>query len=165
MTCEVTPHHLLLTDRAVVEAGFDAHFKMNPPLRSERDREALLAGAGRRHGRRHRQRPRAAHLGRESASSSSSRRSASSDSRPRSPSASSGWSRAGSSALARLIELLDRGPARVLGLPGGTLAPGAPADVTVIDLERELDDRGAELPQQVAQHAVRRLAGNRRRRA
>ena len=38
--------------------------------------------------------------------------------------------------LAKLIELLTCGPARVLGLPGGTLAPGSPADVTVIDLER-----------------------------
>ena len=38
VTCEVTPHHLLLTDQAVVEAGFDAQFKMNPPLRAIRDR-------------------------------------------------------------------------------------------------------------------------------
>jgi dihydroorotase len=43
VTCEVTPHHLLLTDRSVVEAGFDAQWKMNPPLRADRDREALLA--------------------------------------------------------------------------------------------------------------------------
>lgn len=46
VTAEVTPHHLLLTDGAV--AGFDARFKVNPPLRTDADvaalREALIAG-------------------------------------------------------------------------------------------------------------------------
>lgn len=42
VTCEVTPHHLLLTDAAVV--GFDTNAKMNPPLRSEEDRQALIEG-------------------------------------------------------------------------------------------------------------------------
>jgi dihydroorotase len=37
--------------------------------------------------------------------------------------------------LRRLIELLSVGPARILGIPAGTLSPGAPADVTVLDLE------------------------------
>jgi dihydroorotase len=40
VTCEVTPHHLTLTEDAV--RGLDARFKMNPPLRSEDDRVALL---------------------------------------------------------------------------------------------------------------------------
>ncbi|HEY8552846.1 MAG TPA: amidohydrolase family protein, partial [Thermaerobacter sp.] len=34
---------------------------------------------------------------------------------------------------ARLVELMAAGPARVLGVPGGTLRPGAPADLTLID--------------------------------
>jgi dihydroorotase len=38
---EVTPHHLLLTDEAV--RGLDSSFKMNPPLRTEDDRVALVA--------------------------------------------------------------------------------------------------------------------------
>ena len=42
ITAEVTPHHLLLTDEAV--ASLDSRFKMNPPLRSSRDRDALIAG-------------------------------------------------------------------------------------------------------------------------
>ena len=42
VTAEVTPHHLVLTDDAV--RGLDAHFKMNPPLRSEDDRQALIEG-------------------------------------------------------------------------------------------------------------------------
>ncbi len=42
ITCEVTPHHLTLTDVAVRE--LDPRFKMNPPLRSEADRTALIEG-------------------------------------------------------------------------------------------------------------------------
>jgi len=40
VSCEVTPHHLTLTDDTV--RGLDARFKMNPPLRSEDDRTALI---------------------------------------------------------------------------------------------------------------------------
>ena len=39
--------------------------------------------------------------------------------------------------LPRLVALLSSGPARAFGLPGGTLAPGAPGDVTVLDLGRK----------------------------
>lgn len=42
VSCEVTPHHLVLTDEAVRE--LDSRFKMNPPLRSQRDRQALIEG-------------------------------------------------------------------------------------------------------------------------
>ena len=42
VSCEVTPHHLTLTDDAL--RGLDARFKMNPPLRSEDDRQALIEG-------------------------------------------------------------------------------------------------------------------------
>jgi len=42
VTAEVTPHHLVLTDDAV--RSLDPSFKMNPPLRSEADRQALIAG-------------------------------------------------------------------------------------------------------------------------
>lgn len=41
ITCEVTPHHLVLTDEAVRSLDASKH-KMNPPLRSERDRQALI---------------------------------------------------------------------------------------------------------------------------
>ncbi len=41
VTCEVTPHHFTLTDEDV---AYDTRFKMNPPLGSREDREALLAG-------------------------------------------------------------------------------------------------------------------------
>jgi dihydroorotase len=41
LTAEVTPHHLVLTDDAV--RSLDPNFKMNPPLRGERDRDELIA--------------------------------------------------------------------------------------------------------------------------
>ena len=135
VTCEVTPHHLLLTDQAVVEAGFDAQFKMNPPLRSSRDREALLA-----------------------ALVDGTVDAIASDHAPHTsdekcfefelaPFGILGLEttlavclehlvRPGHLALGRRVELLTSGPARVLCLPGGTLSPGSPAHVTVIDLER-----------------------------
>ena len=40
VTCEATPHHLTLTDEAV--RSLDSRFKMNPPLRTEADRQALI---------------------------------------------------------------------------------------------------------------------------
>lgn len=42
VTAEVTPHHLILTDERVLELDAARH-KMNPPLRSEEDRQALIA--------------------------------------------------------------------------------------------------------------------------
>ena len=42
VTCEASPHHLTLTDEAV--RSLDARFKMNPPLRAEDDRQALIEG-------------------------------------------------------------------------------------------------------------------------
>ena len=42
LTAEATPHHLILTDEAV--RSLDTNLKMNPPLRAERDRQALIDG-------------------------------------------------------------------------------------------------------------------------
>jgi dihydroorotase len=138
VTCEVTPHHLLLDDRAVVESGFGSNWKMQPPLRSEEDRAALVEGLA-----------------------DGTVDAIATDHAPHTPdekalefqSAPFGivgletslalgldrLVRPGLIPLGRLIELMTIGPARALGLEGGTLAPGAVADVTVIDLEREID--------------------------
>jgi dihydroorotase len=43
ITAEASPHHLTLTDEAIRES-LDTRLKMNPPLRAERDRQALIAG-------------------------------------------------------------------------------------------------------------------------
>jgi dihydroorotase len=42
VTAEATPHHIALTDAAL--ATYDTNFKMNPPLRTEADRRAIIAG-------------------------------------------------------------------------------------------------------------------------
>ena len=44
VTCEVTPHHLTLTDAAVKETNFDTNTKVKPPLSSEEDRLELIRG-------------------------------------------------------------------------------------------------------------------------
>ena len=58
VTAEVTPHHLVFTDEDLLT--YDTNLKMNPPLRSAEDRDALRAGPRRRHDRCDRHRPRAA---------------------------------------------------------------------------------------------------------
>jgi len=44
VSCEATPHHFSLIDEDVAAANYDPRWKMNPPLRSREDREALLQG-------------------------------------------------------------------------------------------------------------------------
>lgn len=44
VTCEVTPHHLFLDEDALDAGTYDTNLKMNPPLRTAEDREALVAG-------------------------------------------------------------------------------------------------------------------------
>ena len=66
VTCEVTPHHFVLTDeRLGAPVAYDTNTKMNPPLREEADRDAMLAGDCGRQRRRHRHRSCAAPRGRE----------------------------------------------------------------------------------------------------
>jgi dihydroorotase len=137
VTAEATPHHLLLTDQAVRDTGYDTATKMNPPLRSETDRRAVLEGLRDRtidciatdH---------APHciddkkvefdqaafgvVGLETAV----------------PLCLDRLVGNGVIGLPRLVELLSTNPARVLGLPGGSLAPGSPGDVTVLDLGRRV---------------------------
>jgi dihydroorotase len=44
ITCEASPHHLTLTDEAILASQLDTRLKMNPPLRTETDRQALIGG-------------------------------------------------------------------------------------------------------------------------
>jgi len=130
ITAEVTPHHLLLTEEAV--RSFDANTKMNPPLRSKRDTEALLEGlidgtidciatdhAPHAVSEKEGEFDRAAFgiVGLETAVSLLMDR----------------LVRPGALPLATLVARLSRDPARLLGLPGGNLAAGAPADLTLLD--------------------------------
>jgi dihydroorotase len=44
VTCEVTPHHLVLTDKLVGDSAYDTNTKVNPPLRATTDVEAMVEG-------------------------------------------------------------------------------------------------------------------------
>ena len=133
VTCETAPHYLWLTDEIV--GGYDTSTKVNPPLRSATDVEALR---------------KALRDGTVDAIAT--------DHAPHSPVekeveyeiAASGMIGLETSlglmlrlvagnviTIKRGITLMSHGPARALGLPGGTLAVGADANITVIDLDRE----------------------------
>jgi dihydroorotase len=131
VTAEVTPHHLLLTDEAV--RTYDPNTRMAPPLRGKRDveavREALADGtidciatdhAPHELAEKVREFAAAANgiVGLETAV----------------PLLLDRLVRPGIIDLPTLIARLSGGPARVLNLPGGSLAVGAPADLTVLDL-------------------------------
>ncbi len=128
VTCEVTPHHFTLTDEDIIP--YDTRFKMNPPLRSAADRDALLRGIedGTVDAIATDHAPHAVHeksvefdrapfgiIGLETALGLAITR------MPKLP-------------LSRLVALFSTNPARIVGLEGrGTLKPGSVADVTVFD--------------------------------
>jgi dihydroorotase len=131
VTCEVTPHHFALIDSDV--GDYDSNFKMNPPLRSPSDREALLVGLA-----------------------DGTVDAIATDHAPHAPHekiieferaafgitgletalglAITYLHREQHIPLTRIVELFTAGPARVVALRGrGTLARGSHADVTVFD--------------------------------
>jgi dihydroorotase len=134
-TCEVTPHHLLLTDEEVARSGFSTHTKMNPPLREASDVEALIAGVvdGTVDA-----------IATDHAPHSEDEKSVDFNSAPfgivgLETAAALVYDRlvaSGRLTVARFAEVFSAGPARAFGLPGGTLSVGAPADVTVFDPQR-----------------------------
>ncbi|MEC7847420.1 MAG: dihydroorotase [Gemmatimonadota bacterium] len=130
VTAEATPHHLTLTDERV--EGFDTDAKMNPPLRSSEDRQAVCEGLAdgtldvfaTDHAPHH-------YDEKEQAFADA-------------PNGIVGLETAlgiglthvvakGLLDLPTLIHRMSVGPAMALGLPGGTLAPGSPGDVTIFD--------------------------------
>jgi dihydroorotase len=131
VTCEVTPHHFTLIDENVGE--YDTRFKMNPPLRSATDREAILVALadGTVDSIATDHAPHAAHekqveferaafgiTGLETALAL----------------AITQLHREQKIPLSRIVELFTVGPARVFGLGGrGSLARGNFADVTIFD--------------------------------
>jgi dihydroorotase len=131
VTCEITPHHFALTDEAV--GAYNTDCKMNPPLRSAADREAMLA-----------------------ALADGAIDAIASDHAPHAPHEKNvEFDRAPFGVIGletalgltisklhverripmtRIVELLSTNPARIFGLTGrGTLAIGSHADVTVFD--------------------------------
>ncbi len=133
VTAETAPHYFTLTDAAV--EGYDTNAKMNPPLRSEEDceavRQALADGT-------------IDAIATDHAPHSILEKELEFDN---AANGIIGLETAVSLSLAlvrakvidakRLVELLAVNPASILGLPAGKLATGAQADVTIIDPERE----------------------------
>jgi dihydroorotase len=132
VTCEVAPHHFTLTDEALGSPiPYDTNTKMNPPLREAADRDAMLSGIAdgsvdviaTDHAPHHYDEKKVEFdrapfgiVGLETAVPLSLDR----------------LVHAGLIRLPRLVELLSVNPARVLGVAGGSLSAGAPADVTII---------------------------------
>ena len=136
ITCEVTPHHLVLTEDDVLESGFDSNFKMMPPLRSADDVESLRQGLtdGTIDAIATDHAPHALHekdnpfdlanfgiVGLETALSLV-------------------WTKLVMTNVidkSRLVELMSVNPAKILDIPAGTLKPGSYADITVFDPDIE----------------------------
>jgi dihydroorotase len=133
VTCEATPHHLLLCDRDLLGGpeGPDPDLKMNPPLGRPAERAALRAGLA------------DGTIDALATDHAPHTRAAKAVGFARAPFGVIGLETALGAALwlveqgvidrRRAVELLTSGPARVLGLDAGTLAPGRPADVTLVD--------------------------------
>jgi dihydroorotase len=132
VTAEVTPHHFVLTDEALTErGGYDTNCKMNPPLRDDADRVAMVEGL--RDGS-------IDAIATDHAPHHSDEKALEFD---RAPFGILGLETAvslcfdrlvhpGLINLDRLVRLLSSGPAAVLGVPGGTLEEGGPADITIL---------------------------------
>ncbi|MHC5028141.1 MAG: dihydroorotase [Planctomycetota bacterium] len=134
-TCEVTPHHLVLTDHAV--GVYDTNAKMNPPLRTERDCETLIEALvdgtvdaiATDHAPHHSDEKCVEFalapmgiVGLETAVSICLDK----------------LVHSGRMELPRLVELFTSGPAEIIGLAAhgkGRLAVDGPADITVLDLD------------------------------
>ena len=130
ITAEATPHHFSLTDDAL--GGYDPNFKMNPPLRTEEDRRAVIAGL--RDGT-------LDCIATDHAPHTDYEKDREFDFAPNGvigleTALAVGLEvlvRKSRFTLARLVDLMTRKPAGILGLPAGTLAIGAAADICVFD--------------------------------
>jgi dihydroorotase len=145
VTCEVAPHHFTLTDASLEgPVKYDTNLKMNPPLRDEADRDAMLEGIAdgtvdliaTDHAPHHADekmlefdRAPFGIVGLETAV----------------PIVFDKLVHAGRITLKRMVELLSVNPARVFGVPGGALTAGTPADVTVLAPDVRTTIRAAAL--------------------
>ncbi|MEO6222434.1 MAG: dihydroorotase [Vicinamibacterales bacterium] len=132
VTCEVAPHHFTLNDEALREgAGYNTNFKMNPPLREEADRLAMIEGI--RDGS-------VDVISTDHAPHHADEKALEFDRAPFGivgletcvPLCLDRLVHAGVISLSRLVELLSASPAALLGIAGGTISLGAAADFTVL---------------------------------
>ncbi|MBU8786348.1 MULTISPECIES: dihydroorotase [Bacillus] len=134
VTAEVTPHHLLLCDTDI--PGLDTNYKMNPPLRSKEDREALLEGLldgtidfiATDH---------APHTEAEKQQTMSLAPFGIVGLETAFPLLYTHFVKNGAWTLKQLVDYMTVKPCEAFGLPYGRLEAGRPADITLIDLEKE----------------------------
>jgi dihydroorotase len=145
VTCEVTPHHFTLTDEDLgAPLPYDTRLKMNPPLREHHDKDTLIEGLrdgsidviATDHAPHHEDEKNVEFdrapfgiLGLETAVSLGLDR----------------LVHAGVVSLSRLVELMSVNPARIIGVPGGRLAAGDPADLTILAPDTRVTVRAASL--------------------
>ncbi len=130
VTAEATPHHIALTEEAL--GTYDTNFKMNPPLRTEKDRRAIIAGL--KDGA-------LDCIGTDHAPHTPDEKDREFDYAPNGitgletalPVCLDVLVRQNKFKLPYVIDLLTRRAAAILKLPAGTLAPGAAADVCIFD--------------------------------
>jgi dihydroorotase len=129
VTCEVAPHHFVLTDEAL--RGYDTNTKMNPPLRPQADVDALIEGLADGS---------VDAIATDHAPHHADEKALSYD---QAPFGITGLETAvsltfdrlvhtGRIGLTRMVELLSVNPARILKVTGGALREGAPADISVL---------------------------------
>ena len=145
VTCEVTPHHFVLTDEALARnGGYDTNTKMNPPLREEADRLAMIDGL--RDGS-------IDAIATDHAPHHADEKALEFDHAPFGivgletgvPLCFDRLVHPGLITVSRLVELLSANPARILGVPGGTLAEGGPADITLLAPDVNVTIRAAAM--------------------
>ena len=132
VTAEATPHHIALTEEAL--GTYDTNFKMNPPLRTEKDRKAIIAGL--KDGT-------LDCIGTDHAPHAPDEKDREFDYAPNGitgletalPICLAVLVRENKFKLTHVIDLMTRRAANVLKLPAGTLAEGATADVCIFDPE------------------------------
>ena len=136
ITAEVCPHHLLLTSDDIPRD--DPNYKMNPPLRTRRDVDALLEGL--RDGSidvistDH-----APHTAKDKSGSMRNAAFGIVGLETSLPLIYTGLVEKGILTLGQMIEKMCLNPARILGVDGGTIAPGHRADVLIVDTQTEYE--------------------------
>jgi len=134
VTGEASPHHLLLNDECL--RGFDSNYKMSPPLREKKDSAALVQGL--KDGV-------ITVLATDHAPHSVEKKMREIDQAPNGiigletflPTCVKALIEPGHLTWPQMIAMMTLHPAQILGIDRGTLKPGAPADVTIIDPDRE----------------------------
>src|SRR5690606_34106342 len=134
VTAEVCPHHLVLSDEDI--PGMDPNWKMNPPLRTPRDVEAVIAGL---------EDGTIDMIVTDHAPPTAEEEGRGGDLAPFGivgfetafPLLYTKFVKTGRWTLGFLLKRMTADPAEVFGLASGKLAAGAPADITIIDLDAE----------------------------